>query len=99
MAPVSHGRGYPASPSGSDAAAAPHKSLWASPFAPKWSGLASLELELTDRLAALVHDRLCELQALLALEPLHRCDHAHHQQGDEQDQADVFDRSLPATRR
>jgi hypothetical protein len=53
-----------------------------------------LEADLVDRLADLVHDRLRQLESLCALEPLHRGNHPDHQQGDEQDQADVLDRSL-----
>src|SRR5215207_5164150 len=59
-----------------------------------WSRL--LERDRVHRLRDLVDDQVGELGSLPAVEPLHRGDHPHHQQRDEQDQADVFDRPLPA---
>src|SRR5215207_6027657 len=59
-----------------------------------WSRL--LERDRVHRLRDLVDDQVGELRPLSAVEPLHRGDHPHHQQRDEQDQADVFDRPLPA---
>src|SRR3954452_3996296 len=66
------------------------------PIVAPYSGRASSELHLADRLLELAPDDVAELLALVGLEALHGGDDPGHDQRDQQDQRDVLHGALAA---